>query len=84
MSRSAWSGQKSWEEFLAARDEEDMTIERAHEYVRDFLMEQNLPVEKYCVDAKLDSAHDRVSVTITPRPEYPTFSATWNNDWRRS
>ena len=83
MSRSAWSGQKSWEEFLADRDEEDMTIELAHEYARAFLVEQDLPVEKYCVDVKREIRRDRLTVSIMPRPEYPTFSASWDNDWRR-
>ena len=83
MSRTAWTGQMPWEAFLAARDEEGMTIERAHEYARTFLMEQNLPVEKYSVDVKHESARDRLTITITPRPEYPTFSASWDNDWRR-
>lgn len=86
MSLTGSSGRQSWHDFLNANDDRNMTIEKAHELARDFLIQEGLDLSAYAIDV-----HDRdrgregqVRISITPRPVLPSFGAEWDNNWNRS
>lgn len=82
MSRTGSGGAQDWPDFLTGQDEEDMTIEKVHDYARAFLLAQGLPLGQYMIDAKTER-DGRFAVNIQPRPVLPSFSAQWDNNWRR-
>lgn len=86
MSLTATSGRQSWRDFLESVGDRDMTIEKAHDLARTFLLQEGLDLSAYSIDAY---SHDRgregrVRISITPRPVLPSFGAEWDNNWNRS
>lgn len=86
MSLTGSSGRQSWRDFLESVGDRDMTIEKAHDLARTFLLQEGLDLSAYSIDAY---SHDRgreghVRISITPRPVLPSFGAEWDNNWNRS
>ena len=63
-----------------------MTIEKAHELARTFLIQEGLDLSAFAVDVRANDngRKGRVKLSITPRPVLPSFGAEWDNNWNRS
>lgn len=86
MSLTATSGRQSWRDFLDSVPDRDMTIEKAHDLARTFLLQEGLDLSDYAVDVRAGERgrEGRVKISITPRPVLPSFGAEWDNNWNRS
>ena len=63
-----------------------MTIEKAHDLARAFLIQEGLDLSAYtvAVNSNEGGREGRFKVSITPRPVLPSFGAEWDNNWSRS
>lgn len=83
--RTSNTGQKDWETFLNKNQPAIAGFENLHALAREFLVSGGYPLDQFAVyvvkNGRSNRSEGHFTVTITPIPKYPSFTAEYDNSW---